>query len=132
MGAFGGDFLYCPPYSGAGPSSGRSTTVCLSESRDPQSRRGLPQSIAAISQWALNIPTGSAREIQLTLANECTTTGANAKIEMFSRQPLANLADPGQRMAFVLRAANRFNDLLHDPIEKHMVENSIFLIAHPR
>jgi hypothetical protein len=82
--------------------------------------------------WALNIPTGSAREIQLTLANQCTTTGANAKIEMFSRQPLANLADPGQRMAFVLRAAKRFNDLLHDPIEKHMVENSIFLIAHPR
>jgi|GEM_PF-5449477 len=35
-------------------------------------------------------------------------------------------------MAFVLRAANRFNDLLHDPIEKHMAENSIFLIAHPR
>ena len=81
--------------------------------------------------WALNIPTGSACEIQLTLTNQCTTTGANAKIEMFSRQPLANLADPGQRMAFVLRAANRFNDLLHDPIEKHMVENSIFLIAHP-
>jgi len=82
--------------------------------------------------WALNIPTGSACEIQLTLTNQCTTTGANAKIEMFSRQPLANLADPGQRMAFVLRAANRFNDLLHDPIESHMVENSIFLIAHPR
>ena len=35
----------------AGPSSGRSTTVCVSESRDPKSRRGLPQSIAAISQW---------------------------------------------------------------------------------
>ena len=82
--------------------------------------------------WALNIPAGSAREIQLTLANQCTTTGANAQIEMFSRQPLANLADPGQRMAFVLRAAKRFDDLLHDPIEKHMVENSIFLIAHPR
>jgi hypothetical protein len=82
--------------------------------------------------WALNIPTGSAREIQLTLANQCTTTGANGKIGMFSRQPLANLADPGQRMVFVLRAAHRFDDLLHDPIEKHMVENSIFLIAHPR
>lgn len=82
--------------------------------------------------WALNIPSGSAREIQLTLANQCTVTGANARIEIFSKQPLANLADPNQRMAFVMRAAQRFDDLLGDPIEKHMVENSIFLIAHPR
>jgi hypothetical protein len=29
--------------------------------------------------WALNIPTGSAREIQLTLATQCTVAGANAK-----------------------------------------------------
>jgi hypothetical protein len=80
--------------------------------------------------WALNIPTGSAREIQLTLANQCTVTGASAKYEMFSKQPLANLADPGQRMAFVLRAAQRFDELLRDPIERHSVENSLFLLAH--
>jgi hypothetical protein len=82
--------------------------------------------------WALNIPTGSAREIQLTLASQCTVTGANAQIEIFSRQPLADLADPVQRMAFVLRAAERFDDLLHDPIQRHFVENSIRLIAPPR
>ena len=82
--------------------------------------------------WALNIPTGSAQEIQLALANQCTVTGANARIEIFSKQPLANLADPNQRMAFVMRAAQRFDDLLHDPKEKHMVENSIYLIGHPR
>ncbi|CAN7268461.1 hypothetical protein LJR230_001104 [Trinickia sp. LjRoot230] len=82
--------------------------------------------------WALNIPTGSAREIQLALVNQCTVTGANAKYEIFSKQPLANLADPNQRMAFVMRAAQRFDELLRDPIEKHSVENSIFLIAHPR
>jgi hypothetical protein len=80
--------------------------------------------------WALNIPTGSAREIQLTLANQCTVTGANAIYERFSKQPLANLADGSQRMAFVLRAAQRFDDLLHDPIQRHFVENSLFLIAH--
>lgn len=80
--------------------------------------------------WALNIPTGSAREIQLTLANQCTVTGANAIYETFSKQPLANLADGRQRMAFVLRAAQRFNELLHDPIQQHFVENSLFLIAH--
>jgi len=82
--------------------------------------------------WALNIPTGSAREIQLAFANQCTVTGANARIEMFSREPLANLADPDQRMAFVLRAAQRFDQLLHDPLQKYDVENSIFLIGHPR
>lgn len=79
--------------------------------------------------WALNIPTGSAREIQLTLANQCTITGASAKYEIFSKEPLANLADPGQRMAFVLRAAHRFDDLLRHPIERHSVENSLFLLA---
>lgn len=82
--------------------------------------------------WALNIPTGSAREIQLTLANQCTETGANARIERFSREPLADLADPRQRMAFVRRAASRFDDLLRDPIQKVFVENSIYLIAYPR
>jgi hypothetical protein len=79
--------------------------------------------------WALNIPTGSAREIQLALTNQCTVTGANAKYEIFSKEPLANLADPDQRMAFVLRAAQRFDDLLRHPIERHSVENSLFLLA---
>jgi hypothetical protein len=79
--------------------------------------------------WALNIPTGSGREIQLTLANQCTVTGANAKYEIFSKQPLANLADPDQRMAFVLRAANRFDELLRHPTERYSVENSLFLLA---
>ncbi|CAE6846218.1 DUF2515 family protein [Paraburkholderia aspalathi] len=83
--------------------------------------------------WALNIPTGSAREIQLALANQCTVSGANAqKSELFSKQPLANLADPNQRMAFVMRAAQRFDDLLRDPLQKYDVENSLFLIAHSR
>jgi hypothetical protein len=82
--------------------------------------------------WALNIPTGSAQEIQLALANQCTVTGANARIERFSKEPLANLVDANQRMAFVLRAAKRFDDLLHDPVEKYMVEKSIYLIGHPR
>ncbi len=82
--------------------------------------------------WALNIPTGSARQIQLTFANRCAVTGANANIEIFSKQPLANLADARQRMAFVMRAAQRFHELLQHPIEKHEVENSLYLIANPR
>lgn len=79
--------------------------------------------------WALNIPTGSAREIQLTLTNQCTVTGASAKYEIFSKQPLANLADPEQRMAFVLRATHRFDELLRHPTERYSVENSLFLLA---
>jgi len=82
--------------------------------------------------WALNIPTGSAKEVQLTLANKCTMTGGNAQQETFSRQPLANLADPAQRMVFVMRAAARFDQLLHDPLKKFDVENSLYLIANPR
>jgi hypothetical protein len=52
--------------------------------------------------------------------------------ERFSNKPLANLADAGQRMAFVMRAAERFDQLLRDPIEGVLVENSIYLIAHGR
>ncbi len=82
--------------------------------------------------WALHFPTASAQEVQLVLANHCTVSGANAQRELFSREPLANLADPDQRMAFVLRAADRFDALLRDPVERHLVENSIYLIAHGR
>ncbi len=82
--------------------------------------------------WVLNFPTGSAREIQLAFANQCTVTGANAKNESFSKEPLANLADSKQRMTFVLRAAERFDQLLRDPLQKYDVENSLYLIAYPR
>jgi hypothetical protein len=82
--------------------------------------------------WAWHIPTGSAREIQLAFANQCTLAATSAKNERFSNQALANIADPDQRMAFVIRAAQRFDELLRDPIEKHSVENSLYLIAHPR
>lgn len=80
--------------------------------------------------WALNIPTGSSREIQLALTNKCTVTGANAQLEPFSRQPLANLANINERMAFVLRAAQRFDDLLQHPILRYDVESSLYIIAN--
>ncbi|EDT01769.1 DUF2515 family protein [Burkholderia ambifaria] len=79
--------------------------------------------------WALNIPSASSREIQLTLANQCTVSGGNAQQEVFSQQPLANLANADQRMAFVMRAARRFDDLLSDPIQRVLVENSLRIIA---
>ena len=82
--------------------------------------------------WAMDFPNGIATEIQLTLANQCTIEGNNAQIELFSKQPLANLADPAQRMKFVLRAAARFNDLLQHPYERYSVESSLRLIAKGR
>lgn len=82
--------------------------------------------------WALNIPTGSAKEVQLTLANKCTVTGGNVEQIPFSNQPLANLADPVQRMTFVRDAAGRFDQLLHHSLDKYDVENSLYLLAHPR
>jgi hypothetical protein len=83
--------------------------------------------------WALNIPTGTAREIQLALSNECTVSGRNAAAHVsFSNDPRANLADPGQRMKFVTDAAARFDELLRHPLQKYDVENSLYLIAHMR
>jgi len=78
--------------------------------------------------WVLNMPTGSVQELQLTLANRCTVTGGDADKVSFSKDPLANLADPVQRMKFVMRAANQFDELL-----KHRgpdVENSLYIISN--
>jgi len=79
--------------------------------------------------WALRFASGSTQEIQLVLSNRCTADGHVALSENFSSRPLANLSDSSQRMAFVLRAAERFDRLLHDPIERHMMENSLYVIA---
>lgn len=82
--------------------------------------------------WASGLPTGLAQEIQLTLATECTLPGHEGKTESFSTARFANLANAEQRMEFVLRAARRFNELLHDPKHRLSVENSIRLMAPPR
>jgi hypothetical protein len=78
--------------------------------------------------WVTHMPTGSVQEIQLTLANQCTVANNDTRREIFSKQPLANLADVEQRMAFVLRAAQRFNELLRHPTERYDVENSMYSI----
>ncbi|WP_442967312.1 DUF2515 family protein [Pseudomonas sp. WJP1] len=46
----------------------------------------------------------------------------------FSNTPFANLADINQRMAFVLRAAKQFDDLLHSD-QSEQIERSIRDIA---
>lgn len=79
--------------------------------------------------WALHFASGSAQEVQLVLSNQCTPDGHSIPKESFSNSPRANLADSKQRMAFVLRAAERFDRLLHDPLERYMVENALYIIA---
>lgn len=67
--------------------------------------------------------TGISEQIQLTLASQCKAPG-NQQVT-FGRNPLANLADKDQRMAFVLRAATQFDLLLKDPATRSQLEQSI-------
>ena len=49
----------------------------------------------------------------------------------FSNNPMADLSDINQRMAFVLNAAARFDELLHDS-NGYLIEQSIRDIAAGR
>ena len=49
----------------------------------------------------------------------------------FSNNPMADLSDIEQRMAFVLKAAAQFDELLHDG-NRHRIEQSIQDIAAGR
>jgi hypothetical protein len=70
---------------------------------------------------------GAAEEIQLTLASQCKALD-NKKVA-FGSNPLANLADKDQRMAFVLRAATQFDTLLNEPASRAKLKQSITDIA---
>lgn len=77
--------------------------------------------------FVTGFPSGVAQAIELTLANQCEPLGDGRTIG-FGNNPLANLADVEQRMAFVLRAANRFDELLGNN-ERSAIEKSIREIA---
>ena len=63
--------------------------------------------------YVTGIPSGVAQAIELTLASQCRPVDGGQTIE-FSNNPIANLADIEQRMAFVLRAADQFDQMLND------------------
>ena len=63
----------------------------------------------------------------MTLASQCRRVDDGRTIG-FSNTPFANLADINQRMAFVLRAAKQFDDLLHSD-QSEQIERSIRDIA---
>ena len=77
--------------------------------------------------YITNLPSGAAQAIELTLASHCKPVDDNRTIG-FSDNPFANLADMDQRMAFVLRAAEQFDDLLRSN-ERHLIEQALGDIA---
>ncbi len=76
--------------------------------------------------WVTGIPTGVAAEIQLTLAAQCSRVADRA--EAFPRILSADLADPNQRMAFVIRGAQRFDVLLNGPARRD-IDQSLRIIG---
>ena len=79
------------------------------------------------ASYVTNLPSGAAQAIELTLASQCHPVDDRRTIG-FGNNPVANLADVKQRMAFVLRAAEQFDSLLHSD-KREQIEQSIRDIA---
>lgn len=77
--------------------------------------------------YVTGIPSGVAQAIELTLASQCSPLNDGRTVG-FGRNPAANLADIDQRMAFVLSAAARFDELLRSA-DRHKIEKEIEVIA---
>lgn len=79
------------------------------------------------ASFVTNMPSGVAQAIELTLSSQCQRADDESTIG-FSNNPLADLSNVEQRMEFVLRAAKRFNKMLHDH-NRSVLEQSIKEIA---
>lgn len=79
------------------------------------------------ASFVTDMPSGVAQAIELTLSSQCQRTDDESTIG-FSNNPLADLSNVEQRMKFVLRAAKRFNKMLHDH-NRSALEQSIKEIA---
>ncbi|WP_223513530.1 PAAR domain-containing protein [Pseudomonas sp. GL-R-26] len=79
------------------------------------------------ASYVTNFPSGAAQAIELTLASQCRPVEDGRTIG-FGNSLIANLADINQRMAFVLKAAAQFDDLLHSD-QRDQIEQSIREIA---
>ena len=77
--------------------------------------------------YVTKLAPGLTEPVELTLSNQCRTPDHQTTIS-FSENALANLADPLQRMPFVLRAAEQFNSLLHSS-RRPNIANAIEAIA---
>lgn len=77
--------------------------------------------------YVIGFPSGAAEAIELTLASQCRRVDDGRTIG-FGNNPMADLSDIHQRMAFVLKAAARFDELLEHP-DRYLIEQAIRDIA---
>ncbi|MHC8365035.1 DUF2515 family protein [Pseudomonas sp. ZT5P21] len=74
------------------------------------------------ASYVTGFPSGVAQAIELTLTSQCQRVEDDRTIE-FDNSPLADLSDINQRMAFVLRAAARFDHMLNDDNRSALVQS---------
>jgi uncharacterized Zn-binding protein involved in type VI secretion len=74
------------------------------------------------ASYVIGFPSGVAEAVELTLASQCRRIDDGRTIG-FSNNPVADLSEVNQRMAFVLRAADQFDDLLHSDQRKQLEES---------
>ncbi|WP_392885105.1 DUF2515 family protein [Pseudomonas migulae] len=79
------------------------------------------------ASYVTGFPSGVAQAIELTLTSQCQRVEDGRTID-FGDNPLADLSDIKQRMAFVLQAAARFDQMLGDH-NRNALEQSISEIA---
>ena len=79
------------------------------------------------ASYVTGFPSGVAQAIELTLTSQCQRVEDGRTIG-FGNNPLADLSNIKQRMAFVLQAARRFDQLLNDN-QRSVLEQSISEIA---
>ena len=91
---------------------------------DPQFRNLLRANHLA---YVTEIFPGAVQSIAATLSAECRIEPK--KTVWFSRNPVADLGDPEQRMPFVLRVAGQFHSMLNDPKYRPGMEAAIRQIA---
>ncbi|MFJ2281877.1 DUF2515 family protein [Pseudomonas sp. NPDC087803] len=77
--------------------------------------------------YVTDFPSGVAQAIELTLTSQCQRVDDGRTIG-FDTNPLADLSDIDQRMAFVLRAAARFDQMLNNG-NRNALAQSIHEIA---
>lgn len=79
------------------------------------------------ASYVTGFPSGVAEAIELTLASQCRRLDDGRTIA-FGNNPLADLSDVNQRMPFVLKAAARFDEMLHNA-NRSLIEQSLNDIA---
>lgn len=80
--------------------------------------------------YVTGVPSGVAEAIELTLASQCRRVDDGRTIG-FGNNPMADLSDIHQRMAFVLKAAAQFDEILQSA-DRQRIEQAIQDIAAGR